>query len=345
MYSAGEERCDATRIGIFYHHCVLHLSHQSFEEALAGAFFHGGQYEQAVESYRAAIAADNDASAVYYSNLAAAYLKLKEFKLARDAAHEMLKRDYRSVKARYRRTVATKGMGILPPCLIDLYSVLITDTENTEGRSMLLETLQTGCSELKDRADVKFCKTVHNCGLLQSDLSAHTLAEKLTRHSCMRHLLTRYAVLALGMLDPDPLPFPGVLIITVGMLSEPGAETQRLTIERINAVPLILLVDWSGHSFADACRTLLAGPSSGIQAFHMLISPKIGRDAASFVAMEVGGVHTADLIKARQPGFTFGLPSHSFRRTRSFPMDLDVLYQALEDEIEFDVDNYYELRA
>ncbi|KAJ7146639.1 hypothetical protein C8R44DRAFT_724387 [Mycena epipterygia] len=569
--------------------------------------------------------ADNHASAVYYNNLAAAYLKLEKFKLARGAAHDALKHDCRSAKARYRRAIASKGMGFFPPCLIDLYNVLVMDPKNTEARSTLIETLRTfetppttmgnerlssdiipaldfphayglqvsivsaskqrrpepvpretmrksmscsGCSALKDRSDVKFCKKVGRCviplcvldtieaneapgplngadeledwlptrldpmrcvrstflwnvvlcetsaraaildfehantvtqshikgdhevavahvsrlrirrsfpcatplpvliqiqvhmghrntaflllyqggrtvcaraepgqGLLPTTfmelyavimapqphaawavdqctsygvslalqastgklpsngsvgcsrgsrtiefsnvsfrpianisvlvccfereiqiirrhntkasggssrpmhklacpiMASHKVllhaAEKLTRHSYMRHLLTRYATLALGILHPDPLPCRGVLIVTVGMVADLITHAQRLTIQCINAVPLIILPASDVEGFDESCRPMLASNSPGMQAIRMLISPNIGEAPSSFNHMEVAGVHVDHLVQARQFGFTFDLYSHSFRTTRSFPMDLDVLFRAL----------------
>lgn len=156
------------------------------------------------------------------------------------------------------------------------------------------------------------------------------ISEKLTRHSYMRHLLIRYATVALGMLHVDPMPCPGVLVVTVAMLPEQGTPTQRLTIQRIDALPLALLDDLTVQGFDEMCRPLFEGNTAGTQAVRVITTPNVGLHVPrSFMKMEAASVHSDNLTQARQPGFTFDLFSHSFGRTRSFPMDPDVLFRCV----------------
>lgn len=189
-----------------------------------------------------------------YLNIVLASTSCLRFKEARDAANEALQRDRKSVKARYRKGIAMKGMGALPACLLHLYNVIVMDPMNVEARSVFIDTLKTydtpgkellsseifplldatpiygssqtaprtegmdlliasvgkqrhvgrpprepsmktmscsGCSVLKDRPEVKFCRkvgllysftlivgsqlAVYNCSLLQHDVSAYRL--------------------------------------------------------------------------------------------------------------------------------------------------------------------------
>ncbi|KAJ7675648.1 hypothetical protein DFH06DRAFT_1466479 [Mycena polygramma] len=110
----------------------------------AGEYFRTGQYEEAATAYTTAIRFDrlSTASTVYFTNLAAAYLKLERFLEAGEAASDALIRDPRSVKARYRRGVATKALGWLTACLFDFYNVLVLDPSNQAARSLFMETFR-----------------------------------------------------------------------------------------------------------------------------------------------------------------------------------------------------------
>ncbi|KAJ7719122.1 hypothetical protein B0H16DRAFT_410523 [Mycena metata] len=109
---------------------------------MAKSHFRDGQYAQAAEKYQAAIAADGRKSALYFSNLAAAYLKLQNFESAQTAAHDALLIDCHSVKARYRRAMARRGLGLLAHSIVDLSSAVITDPLSREVRSAFLETMR-----------------------------------------------------------------------------------------------------------------------------------------------------------------------------------------------------------
>ncbi|KAJ6451342.1 hypothetical protein C8R47DRAFT_1170199 [Mycena vitilis] len=110
----------------------------------AGQYFRSGQYEEAVTAYSAAIRFDHlsAASTTYFTNLAAAYLKVGKFLEAGEAASDALIRDPRSVKARYRRGVATKALGWLTASLVDFYNVLVLDPGVEEARSLFMKTFR-----------------------------------------------------------------------------------------------------------------------------------------------------------------------------------------------------------
>ncbi|KAG6861781.1 hypothetical protein C0995_012285 [Termitomyces sp. Mi166 len=101
--------------------------------------FQGGDYEAAVETYQEAID-EYGATAVLYSNLAAAYLKLEQYDEAQDAATEALVLDPKMVKARYRRGLARKESGQYRAALIDFKAVLEQDSSRAEARNQLTET-------------------------------------------------------------------------------------------------------------------------------------------------------------------------------------------------------------
>ncbi|KAJ6595133.1 hypothetical protein DFH09DRAFT_1136254 [Mycena vulgaris] len=108
----------------------------------AGTFFSNREYAQALPLYWAAIEVDQaNTPAIYFSNLAATYLKLEYYQGAKEAADTALKRDPTLVKARYRRAMGHKGAGRLPECLLDLYCILTTNPTNPEARSAFINTL------------------------------------------------------------------------------------------------------------------------------------------------------------------------------------------------------------
>ncbi|KAJ7019107.1 hypothetical protein C8F04DRAFT_1148975 [Mycena alexandri] len=108
----------------------------------AKALFRDARYTEAAALWELATRSDPTCS-VYFVNLSAAYLKLGEFQAALSSAQNALTLDCRSVKARYRRAMAHKGMGQLAECLLDLYSTLIIDPTTKEARVSFKEMLQT----------------------------------------------------------------------------------------------------------------------------------------------------------------------------------------------------------
>ncbi|KAG5721401.1 RNA polymerase II-associated protein 3 [Termitomyces sp. T112] len=101
--------------------------------------FQGGDYQAAAEAYQEAID-EYGATAVLYSNLAAAYLKLEQYDDAEDAATEALELDPKIIKARYRRGLARKESGQYRAALIDFKAVLEQDSTRTEARHQMTET-------------------------------------------------------------------------------------------------------------------------------------------------------------------------------------------------------------
>ncbi|KAJ7759784.1 hypothetical protein DFH07DRAFT_1060173 [Mycena maculata] len=95
--------------------------------------FKNGDYTEAVRLYKLAIVADTSNSALYLCNLSAAYLKLRRFKGAESAAHTALIREPKSIKARYRRSVAKREQGRSLEALVDLSSVLAVSPGNAEA--------------------------------------------------------------------------------------------------------------------------------------------------------------------------------------------------------------------
>ncbi|KAJ7865596.1 hypothetical protein B0H14DRAFT_2733965 [Mycena olivaceomarginata] len=111
-----------------------------------GAFFRLGQYAEAVVAYRQAAALhkknSNPRAAVCYSNLAAAALKLEKYQEALVAADQALELDYTSIKARYRRAMAARGLDYNMHSIVDLSTILVLDPKNADARSNLLSGLQ-----------------------------------------------------------------------------------------------------------------------------------------------------------------------------------------------------------
>ncbi|KAG6916896.1 hypothetical protein DXG01_004729 [Tephrocybe rancida] len=116
--------------------------------------FQGGDYEGAVEAYQEAID-EYGSTAVLYSNLAAAYLKLEQYDEAEDAALEALVRDPKMLKARYRRGLARKESGQYTAALADFKAVLKQDSTRSEARVQLIATQDLRNNYGDDYADDK----------------------------------------------------------------------------------------------------------------------------------------------------------------------------------------------
>ncbi|KAJ7131211.1 hypothetical protein C8R44DRAFT_774499 [Mycena epipterygia] len=102
----------------------------------AGKLFKAGDYRGAVDYYQRAIA-ETDSVATYFSNLAAAHLKLNQYHAAQDAARKALLLEPRSFKARYRRAMARKGLNLIPEALVDIAGLLTADPGNSQARAEL----------------------------------------------------------------------------------------------------------------------------------------------------------------------------------------------------------------
>ncbi|KAI0345588.1 hypothetical protein BDW22DRAFT_1426260 [Trametopsis cervina] len=102
--------------------------------------YKAGRYEQAVESYEAAITTYGP-RAVYMNNLAAAYLKLEKYYEADHAATVALTRDRKLLKARYRRGLARKALEEYRAAMTDFKRVIAQDPTCQEAHSELEETI------------------------------------------------------------------------------------------------------------------------------------------------------------------------------------------------------------
>ncbi|KAJ7476394.1 hypothetical protein B0H11DRAFT_1310356 [Mycena galericulata] len=113
------------------------------------------------------------------------------------------------------------------------------------------------CATLKTREDVATCsgckiavycnracqrvnwpKHKLVCSMIASNKLLLDLAEKLGREQNLRCLLTSYAIAALGLLNADPLPCRGILIIEVALAEATGRYTRRLSLRRITPAPV-----------------------------------------------------------------------------------------------------------
>ncbi|KAI0264878.1 hypothetical protein BC834DRAFT_1042079 [Gloeopeniophorella convolvens] len=104
------------------------------------ARFRAGEYRKAIAEYQAA-ARMHGPRPVYLSNMAAAWLKLKEWDAAEDCAHRALEHDPKFIKARYRRGLALKGNMQLAAATVDFRNILTQDPTSPEAKVALDETL------------------------------------------------------------------------------------------------------------------------------------------------------------------------------------------------------------
>ncbi|KAJ7889840.1 hypothetical protein B0H14DRAFT_2691054 [Mycena olivaceomarginata] len=93
-------------------------------------------YQGAAEYYRRATEEDGTVS-TYFSNLAAAFLKLGRYQSAQIVAGKALHLEPRSFKARYRRAMARKGLNLIQAALVDIAGVLTANPSNSQARAEL----------------------------------------------------------------------------------------------------------------------------------------------------------------------------------------------------------------
>ncbi|CDJ42772.1 hypothetical protein ETH_00032030 [Eimeria tenella] len=109
------------------------------------ALFKEGQYEQALERYKAGVkhvkgSQDSDAIAVSVqlsSNSCMCCLKLERWQQAITAANQVLATEPKNPKALYRRAVAKSNLGELSDAKDDLMAVIAIDKANAEARKEL----------------------------------------------------------------------------------------------------------------------------------------------------------------------------------------------------------------
>ncbi|KAI9461374.1 hypothetical protein HD554DRAFT_1520179 [Boletus coccyginus] len=94
-------------------------------------FFRSGKFREALDRYQQAIDVHGPSvKPVLLTNLAAVYLKLGMYPEAHDAADRALVADPTSVKARYRRGMARKHMGMWTAADIDFTTMSVLDPDN-----------------------------------------------------------------------------------------------------------------------------------------------------------------------------------------------------------------------
>ncbi|KAH9059441.1 hypothetical protein EDB83DRAFT_2552313 [Lactarius deliciosus] len=131
-----------------------------YEEAekrkdIGNALFRKGKYPMAIEEYEAAIKTHGP-SAVYLSNMAAAWLKLEAYDVAEHCAQRALVMDPTFMKARYRRGLARKGSFQLYAAMLDFEALLEQDPDSTEAKKALDETLTLMNERDEDDESVAF---------------------------------------------------------------------------------------------------------------------------------------------------------------------------------------------
>lgn len=131
-----------------------------YEEAeklkeVGNALFRKGKYRKAIAEYEAAIKTHGP-SAVYLSNMAAAWLKLEAYDIAEHCAQRALVLDPTFMKARYRRGLARKGSLQLYAATLDFEALLEQDPDSIEAKKALDETLTLMNERDEDDGSVAF---------------------------------------------------------------------------------------------------------------------------------------------------------------------------------------------
>lgn len=107
-------------------------------KAQGNAFFKGGQYQAAIDKYKQACSIDNTVPA-YFSNTAACYEKLGNYKDMAQAGQDCIKANRTFVKGYFRLATAQKALGELQACIKTLESGLAIDSKNPDLKRMKLE--------------------------------------------------------------------------------------------------------------------------------------------------------------------------------------------------------------
>ncbi|GKY94577.1 hypothetical protein MPSEU_000423300 [Mayamaea pseudoterrestris] len=109
-------------------------------------FFKNGQYAQAIEKYKAATDIDPSQPA-YWSNMAACYEKLGDYKNMEEAARSCIKADRSFIKGYFRLATAQKNLKDLEGCTKTLESGLAVDSTNADLKKMKKEITETQRNE------------------------------------------------------------------------------------------------------------------------------------------------------------------------------------------------------
>ncbi|CAE8686132.1 unnamed protein product [Polarella glacialis] len=114
------------------------------------SFFKNGRWQEAVQSYKAALACcqggDDGMRAALHANLAQCFLRLELFRRAGDSATSCLALEPGHIKALFRRATAYEWLRKFENALADLDEILTFDAENLEAT--------VAHSRVKRRADV-----------------------------------------------------------------------------------------------------------------------------------------------------------------------------------------------
>ncbi|KAJ7491054.1 hypothetical protein FB451DRAFT_630247 [Mycena latifolia] len=144
-------------------------------------FFVQDDYKEAVDSYKKAIEV-NGPQPTYLSNLSAAYLKLKRYDLAEEAATAALNQDPSMSKALYRRAIARKETCQFSAAQEDFRTILAKDPNSVSAKtelSAIEELLAYGTPAAKETSDASK-KFVLQLSLAHEDfldgILAHTFA-------------------------------------------------------------------------------------------------------------------------------------------------------------------------
>lgn len=107
-------------------------------KAQGNQFFKSGQYQAAIDKYKQACAIDNTVPA-YFSNTAACYEKLGNYKEMAQAGQDCIKANRTFVKGYFRLATAQKALGDYASCVKTLESGLAIDSKNPDLKKMKLE--------------------------------------------------------------------------------------------------------------------------------------------------------------------------------------------------------------
>ncbi|CAD8145329.1 unnamed protein product [Paramecium pentaurelia] len=107
---------------------MIQVSEVTLQEALAkkeegNKFFAEKKYDEAIKCYSEAID-HNPNEPIYYSNRAACYIPLRQYKKALDDTEQALKRDSNNVKTLRRKAIALQNLGRLEECVNSLNAAL-----------------------------------------------------------------------------------------------------------------------------------------------------------------------------------------------------------------------------
>ncbi|KAF7345803.1 hypothetical protein MVEN_01601300 [Mycena venus] len=142
-----------------------------------------------------------------------------------------------------------------------------------------------------------------------------------------------------------------LLITHLGVVPQSGSlYAQRLTVEQINIVPLSVITTDTARSYVVLLGVANMRKAANATTVPIMFNPAfevdLGRNEPpdSFSMTQMLMVTPEDSRDLESTGDSV-VYSVFFGATRELRLDLDVLYRAIEDEIELDVNNYCGLRA